>query len=116
MAGVFEEGVYNSPGGDLPELKNYVIGRLLRDVTLDPDQLVDEFLDGYYGPGAASVRSYMSEMETSVDDANYSLGGADACLACSLLTTDLHAHAPPALRPIGVTAAPAPPFLRHLPY
>jgi hypothetical protein len=34
-------------------LKDYVMGRMLWDVTLNPDALISEFLDGYFGTEAA---------------------------------------------------------------
>ena len=31
-------------------LKDYVMGRMLWNVTLDPDAVITEFLAGYFGP------------------------------------------------------------------
>ena len=63
VKGVFEEGDYSSNGGDMAELKAWLIGQMLWDPKQDPDKLVDEFLVGYYGPAAApSIRKYLELM------------------------------------------------------
>ena len=47
----------------MEELKNWLIGKMLWDPTLDPEVLIQQFLSGYYGPGAAlHVRKYMDVM------------------------------------------------------
>jgi hypothetical protein len=61
--GVFAEASYPTAGGDFEELKDYMLGRLLTDPTLDDEQLITEFLLGYFGPAAAPhVRRYMDTM------------------------------------------------------
>lgn len=63
VKGVFEEGDYSSNGGDMAELKAWLIGQMLWDPKQDPDKLVDEFLIGYYGPAAAPlIRQYLELM------------------------------------------------------
>ena len=37
-------------------LKNYVMGRMLWNVTLNPDDVISEFLTGYFGPAAPFIR------------------------------------------------------------
>eukprot|EP01052_Picozoa_sp_SAG31_P026716 SAG31_NODE_2443_length_5682_cov_3.662428_3_plen_155_part_00 len=58
VRGIFEEGSYGTPGGDMDALKDYVMGRMLWDVALDPDDLITEFLEGYFGPAAPFIRLY----------------------------------------------------------
>ena len=53
VRGIFEEGSYDTSGGDMDALKDYVIGRMLWDVTLDPDTLIAEFVEGYFGTAAS---------------------------------------------------------------
>ena len=81
VRGIFEEGSYGTSGGEPPRyrwhlarillktpaiwlrtgdmdmLKNYVMGRMLWNVTLNPDDLISEFLTGYFGPAAPFIRS-----------------------------------------------------------
>ena len=76
VRGVFAEGVYNGHGGgDLAELKDYVIARMMMNVSDDGHAAIREFIDGYYGPRAAPfVRMYMNLMHGAVDEQNYHLG------------------------------------------
>ena len=60
VKGVFEEGDYTSNGGDMAELKAWLIAQMLWDPKQDPDKLIDEFLAGYYGPEAgATIKQYL---------------------------------------------------------
>ena len=49
LKGVFEEGPGVGPGDgtELEELKDYVMSEMLWDVSLEPDVLITEFLNGY---------------------------------------------------------------------
>jgi len=61
--GVFEEGDYNSEGGEMAELKNWLMAQLLWNPQQDDRKLTDEFLRGYYGePAAPSIRRYVELM------------------------------------------------------
>jgi hypothetical protein len=62
VKGVFEEGDYTSSGGDMAELKAWLIAQMLWDPKQDPNALVDEFLKGYYGPAAAPIKQYLELM------------------------------------------------------
>lgn len=62
VKGVFEEGAYQSNGGDMAELKAWLIAQLLWDPKQDPEKLIDEFLRGYYGIAATVVRQYLEVM------------------------------------------------------
>jgi len=63
VKGVFEEGDYNSTGGDMAEMKAWIIAQMLWDPRQDPSKLVDEFLAGYYGEAAAPmIRKYVDLM------------------------------------------------------
>jgi len=44
---------------DLWGLKHYVLTHLFENPHLDQDRLVDEYLDGYYGPAAAAIHEYV---------------------------------------------------------
>ena len=62
--GVFEEADYTSSGGDLAELKTYLLGRALWNplAYTDDDAARDEreFLTAFYGAGAAPhIKQYM---------------------------------------------------------
>jgi len=59
VKGVFEEGDYTSSGGDMAELKAWLIAQMLWDPKQDPQKLVSEFLRGYYGPAAGPIGEYL---------------------------------------------------------
>ena len=60
VRGIFEEGSYATSGGDMDALKDYVMGRMLWNATLDPDTLIQEFLTGYFGKAAPFVKKCAS--------------------------------------------------------
>ncbi|HJN18531.1 MAG TPA: DUF4838 domain-containing protein [Armatimonadota bacterium] len=59
VAGIFEQGAYQSPGGEMAQLKAWVLAKVLWDPSRDADELVDEFLNGYYGAAAPQIRQHM---------------------------------------------------------
>ena len=71
VRGIFEEGSYGTPGGDMQALKAYVIGRMLFDISLNPDDLITQFLDGYFGAAAPFVRLYMDAYHGAIADTGY---------------------------------------------
>ena len=71
VKGVFEEGTYATSGGDLVQLKDYVMARGLWNPDLDGDALIRSFLDGYFGAAAPHVRTYMDAMVSGIDDSHY---------------------------------------------
>lgn len=48
--GLFEQGVYDLPGGDFVQLRAWVLAKLLWDPGADQRALIDEFVRGYYAP------------------------------------------------------------------
>jgi hypothetical protein len=60
VRGVFEQGAYQGWGGELGELRAWVLARLLWNPRQDDRALIGEFLDGYYGPAAAKpIQRYL---------------------------------------------------------
>ena len=51
VTGLFEEG----EGDDFCELKNWLLMRIMWEPDLDAEQLIDEFLRGYYGEAVAPL-------------------------------------------------------------
>lgn len=68
VSGVFEEGPGLGPGDgtDLEELKDYVMASMLWDPTLNPEVLISEFLNGYYGIAAPYIREHMDVLHAAV--------------------------------------------------
>ena len=65
VKGYFQEGSYNTLGGEFTELRAWLASRL----TWSPNQnyrvLIDEFLNGYYGPAAEYIRQYIYLLDQS---------------------------------------------------
>lgn len=59
VKGIYEESCYFTKGGELAELRAYLLARTLWDPATDTDQAIDEFLDGYYGTAAPALRRYI---------------------------------------------------------
>lgn len=57
--GLFEQGAYQSHGGEMSELRAWVLAQLLWNPDQDDRKLIDEFLKGYYGAAAAPIKRYI---------------------------------------------------------
>lgn len=57
------EGVFLQGGGasysDMAELNAYVLAHLVWDSSLSEEQLIDEFVNGYYGKAGPKVKAYL---------------------------------------------------------
>jgi len=67
VKGIFEQGNYQSPGGEMAELRAWVLAKLLWNPQLDDRRLIREFLDGYFGPAAPFIREYLDLLHDSVE-------------------------------------------------
>lgn len=65
--GIMAQGAHTALETEFAELKAYVIAKLLWNPELDPDALIDEFLQLYYGPAAAPIQAYIRLLERQVD-------------------------------------------------
>src|SRR5206468_2781635 len=74
VKGLFEQGAYQTWGAEMMELRAWVLAKMLWDPTLDADKLMDEFLDGYYGPAAGGMRYYLDTLHAAATDAGQPLG------------------------------------------
>jgi hypothetical protein len=67
VKGVFFQGAYGPGGGGSDaELRSYVMAKLLWDPTLQASALVDEWMQGVYGPAAAPMRQWFDLLEDRV--------------------------------------------------
>ena len=61
-----------APGTDLPELKSYILSKMLwAPMTTDFGKVIGEFLHAYYGGGAIAVKNYMDVMTRSMKTEGY---------------------------------------------
>jgi hypothetical protein len=56
--GIMEQAAYQSRGGEFAELRSYVISRLLWNPDCNVDDVIDDFVSGYYGRAGKYVRQY----------------------------------------------------------
>ena len=63
VKGIFLQGDGTSLGGDMSELKAYLMSRLLWDPTLNAAAIRKEFLNGYYRAAGPAVEEYVSIFE-----------------------------------------------------
>ncbi|MFO7776421.1 MAG: DUF4838 domain-containing protein, partial [Candidatus Hydrogenedentota bacterium] len=69
--GVFVQGNGRSPGGEMADLRAYVISRLLWDPNQDLRDLAAEFLELHYGPKAAEpLQRYLDSVQQRAEDRN----------------------------------------------
>lgn len=62
----FEHDVWVDRGLNFSELQSWLLTRLYCDISLEPQNLISEYLDFYYGPAAPQIRLYMEALENCV--------------------------------------------------
>ncbi|HOO55553.1 MAG TPA: DUF4838 domain-containing protein [bacterium] len=58
VVGYFGQGSYQSDGGNLAELKAWLIAKMLWNPELDGRKLISEFVNAYYGKAAVPIMKY----------------------------------------------------------
>jgi hypothetical protein len=81
VTGIYEEANYFSQGGELAELRTYLMAKTLWDPAYDSTKAVYEFTEAYYGPAAPAIREYLTRLHRTV---------------CSDLTRHVRIYTPPA--------------------
>jgi hypothetical protein len=59
VKGIYEEADYFTRGGELAELRTWIMAKTLWDPSYDTDRAIDEFLDGTYEEAAFPLRQYI---------------------------------------------------------
>ena len=57
--GMMEEGDYQTRCGEFNELKAYLLAKLMWNAEADPEAIIKDFTDGYYGPAGEYIREYI---------------------------------------------------------
>lgn len=65
VKGIFAEGMA-VPGGEMSELRSWMLGQLSWNPNRDPQQLIRQFADGYYGAAGPSVVAALDSMQKSL--------------------------------------------------
>ncbi len=74
VKGLFEQGAYTSSGAEMAELRAWVLAKLLWNPTLDGQELIDEFIAGYYGPAGPHIKDYLKITHDAVEASGDHLG------------------------------------------
>ena len=72
VTGIYEEANYFSKGGELAELRSYIMAKCLWDTNTDVNKVIKEFTDAYYGAAAPMIRAYINDLHNTVCDKNNS--------------------------------------------
>ena len=92
VKGIFEEGNYNSPGGEMAELRAYIMAKCLWNPDYDANKAMAEFLEGYYGPTAPAIHQHIDLLTAKVRDENLHMHIWEGPWA-AFLTPDVLTHA-----------------------
>lgn len=60
VRGLMVQCDYQSPGGELAELRQYLAAQLMWDPNREPKEIVREFCRGYYGAASVDVLGYLA--------------------------------------------------------
>ncbi len=72
--GILEQGNYNGDGADFTEMHSYLAAKLLwNPYTSDEEyeELIKDFLEGFYGKGWEYIYKYLQILEESVEDRHF---------------------------------------------
>jgi len=58
----------NRPDTAMPELRSWMLAKLMWDPTLDDRALIEEFVHGYYGPAGSDVLAYVELIHDAVEE------------------------------------------------
>lgn len=66
VTGIYEEANYYSKGGELSELRSYILEKLLWDEDYPVDKAIHEFTENYYGAAGKFIREYLDAIHDFV--------------------------------------------------
>jgi len=72
VKGLFVQGYADVPG-DFSELRQYLLAKLLWNASMDADEVIDDFLRGFYGKAAPSIRKYLDLLSENQVKGNHYL-------------------------------------------
>ncbi|TKG96452.1 DUF4838 domain-containing protein [Puteibacter caeruleilacunae] len=72
VTAIFEQG-NREIGGEFAELRAYLISKLLWNPNLDPEAIINDFLEGYYGKAAPFIKEYINLSHKSLSESGMQL-------------------------------------------
>ncbi len=98
--GIMEQAAYESRGGEFAELRSYLISRLLWDPDCNADDVISDFMYGYYGRAGKYIKQYFdllygritpeTHMHIESNDEYQRLGAEDPLFGGDFLEQSLH--------------------------
>ena len=76
VIGIYEEGNFFSETCDFPELRSYIMAKLLWNPYMSEEEYwgyIDDFLKGYYGKGWKYIREYIDLAQAYVEDKHFGI-------------------------------------------
>ena len=76
VIGVYEEGNFFSDTCDFPELRSYIMAKILWNPYMSEEEYwgyIDDFLKGYYGKGWKYIREYIDLAQKFVEDKHFGI-------------------------------------------
>jgi hypothetical protein len=70
VRGIFEQDTYNSSQSELAALGGYLTAKFLWNPNYDEATALREFLEGYYGPAAKPIQTYLDLLHDHVEKNN----------------------------------------------
>lgn len=64
--GIMEQAAYQSRGGEFAELRAYVISKLLWNTECNVNEVINDFMYGYYGRSGQYVREYLDLLHEQI--------------------------------------------------
>lgn len=64
--GIMEQAAYQSKGGEFAELRSYLIAKLLWNDQADVDEVINDFMAGYYGRSGQYIRKYLDLLHDQI--------------------------------------------------
>jgi len=64
--GIMEQAAYQSRGGEFAELRAYVISKLLWDAECNVNEVINDFMYGYYGRSGQHIKEYFDLLHAQV--------------------------------------------------
>ncbi len=64
--GIMEQAAYQSRGGEFAELRSYLISKILWNPDCDTEEVINDFLAGYYGRSGVHIRRYFDLVQSLV--------------------------------------------------
>ncbi len=77
VRGLMVQCNYQSPGGDLAELRQYLAAQLMWDPGRDPAAIKREFCEGYYGGAAGDVLRYVALLDKASAEERHAFAAWD---------------------------------------